>query len=203
MKRTVFVLGLILLAAPAAYACECEPPSQPKAFRRAAAVFVGRVIEVRDSNVPIVEGSDYSVAVKFRVSRYWKGSGRPELTIHTEQGALSCNQFKFQEGEEYSVYARGEQLNVFAGCSRSAPLSNAEYIRGELKRLGPGKIPQDSGANGESEQHNNGMHPTRRLNCVPSSAECPHRYRSGKAAFLVVQLPPVALSVGRGSKCPA
>jgi hypothetical protein len=161
MKRTVFVLGLIILAAHAAYGCECEPPSQPKAYRRAAAVFVGKVIEVRDSNVPIVKGSDYSVAVKFRVSRYWKGSGEPELTVHTEQSVLSCNQFKFQVGEEYLVYARGKELIVFAGCSRSAPLSDANYIRDELKKLGPGKRPKDSGANGEPEQpHNNGMHPT-------------------------------------------
>jgi hypothetical protein len=178
MKRTIYVLGLILLAAPAAYACECEPPSQSKAFRRAAAVFAGKVIEVRDSNLPIVEGSDYSVAVKFRVSRYWKGSGKPELTVHTEQGVLSCNQFKFQESEEYLVYARGKQLIVFAGCSRSAPLSDADYIRDELKRLGPGKLPKDAGASGQSRQpHNNGMHPTANQNeyyrkLVRSRVEC-------------------------------
>jgi hypothetical protein len=161
MKRTLFVLGVIFLTAPAAYGCECEPPSQSKAYRRAAAVFIGKVIEVRDSNVPIVEGADYSVAVKFRVSRYWKGGGKPELTIHTEQGVLSCNEFKFEEGAEYLVYANGKQLIAFAGCSRSAPLSDADYIRDELKRLGPGKIPKGTGADSESRQpHNNGMHPT-------------------------------------------
>ena len=161
MRRSLFAFGLVLLATSISYACECEAPTQPKAFRRAAAVFVGRVIEVRDSNVPIVEGADYSVAVKFRVGRYWKGGGQPELTIHTEQGVLSCNQFKFQEGEEYLVYARGKQLIVFAGCSRSAPLSDTDYIRDELKRLGPGKIPKGARASGGPRQpHNNGMHPT-------------------------------------------
>ena len=122
MIRTLFAFGLIILAASAAYSCECETPSQGKAFRKAAAVFVGRVIDVRDSNVPVVEGSDYSVAVKFKVSQYWKGSGSSEITVHTEQGVLSCNPFKFQEGEEYLVYARGRQLIVWIGCSRSAPL---------------------------------------------------------------------------------
>src|ERR1044072_987329 len=161
MSRWLLTFGLIILAASATYACECEAPSQPKAFGSAAAVFVGKVIEVRDSNVPIVEGADFSVAVKFRVSRYWKGSGKSELTIHTEQGVLSCNQFEFRAGEEYLVYARAKQLIVFAGCSRSAPLSSADYIRDELKRLGPGKIPKGAGAGGESRQlHNNGMHPT-------------------------------------------
>jgi hypothetical protein len=141
MRAILLAFGLLIIAAPVASACECMPPSHSKAFRKAAAVFVGEVVDISDSDVPIVEGANYSVAVKFKVIEYWKGRVGTEITVHTEQGVMSCNEYKFQKGEKYLVYARGKNLTVFTGCSRSAPLSSAAYVNEELKRLGKSKKP--------------------------------------------------------------
>jgi hypothetical protein len=143
-KARIVYVGLFFFLAPSVYCCECETPSQSKAFRKASAVFVGKVIDIRDSNVSIVEGSNYSVAVTFEVSQYWKGTRNLQLTIHTEQGALSCNPFKFELGKEYLVYAREKQFIVWIGCSRSLPLSATPDATQELNALGKWKKPKST-----------------------------------------------------------
>ena len=141
MLRISFLLSLLFFVAPAVYSCECETPSQAKAFKSASAVFVGKVVDIRDSDVSIVEGSSYSVAVTFEVSQYWKGARTVRVTVHTDQGALSCNPFKFEPGKEYLVYARQKQFIVWTGCSRSLPLTATPGITKELNALGKSKRP--------------------------------------------------------------
>lgn len=63
--------------------------------------------------------------------------------MHSEQGLLSCNLFRFQKGERYLVYASGKQSIVLTGSSRSAPLSWEGYVSNELRMLGRGKRPND------------------------------------------------------------
>ena len=133
-------LFLLLSAGRNVSACECVPLSQHKAFERAAAVFVGEVIEIKDSDVSLGRGlGNYSVAVRFKARQYWKGARAAEITIHTEQGALSCRTLKFEVGKTYLVYADGKYLVTFAGCSRSQPYGPEVE---DLKQLGAGKAPK-------------------------------------------------------------
>jgi hypothetical protein len=141
MKLVITAFVLLILAAPLAYSCECSSPGHRKAFKNAAAVFIGEVVDINDSNVPVMEGTHYSYAVKFKIIEYWKGDANPTVIVHTEQGAFSCDLYKFRKGEKYLVYASGKNLIAFTGCSRSAPLSDAVYISEELKRLGKSKKP--------------------------------------------------------------
>lgn len=142
MKRMLFAFGILILTVSVAYACKPETPSQSQAFKKAAATFIGEVVDISDSDVQPIKGEEYFVKVKFKVIQYWKGRGNPEIIVHSEQGVLSCNLFQFRKGEKYLVYAYGKHLVVFTGSSRSAPLSWDGYINDELKMLGKGKKPK-------------------------------------------------------------
>jgi len=141
MKKMLLAFGLLILAASDSYACKPELPSQRQAFKKAASVFIGEVVDIADSDFQPIKGKRYFVIVKFKVIQYWKGRGGLEVKVHSEQGALSCNLFQFKKGEKFLVYAYGKYLMVFTGSSRSAPLSWDGYVNDELKMLGKGKKP--------------------------------------------------------------
>lgn len=141
MEKTLFAFGVLILAVSASYACKPEVPSQPQAFKKAASVFIGEVVDVTDSYFQPIKGKRYFVNVRFKVIQYWKGRGGLEVEVLSEQGVLSCNLFQFQKGEKYLVYAYGKHLVVFTGSSRSAPLSWDGYVNDELRMLGKGRKP--------------------------------------------------------------
>jgi hypothetical protein len=77
----------------------------------AKAVFVGEVLEVRESK-QTDEVTPY--AVRFRVERYWKGVETNEITVHTDLHGCGPN---LEVGNEYLVYAMSKQLET--GCTRT------------------------------------------------------------------------------------
>ena len=149
MKSLFLLLGLLCgltSGSPTSFACSCEPPSQTKVFASSSAVFIGEVIEISDSSVPLF--ADYkpapksSYAVKFRVLEYWKGVKGSEITVHSDLGGFPCNQFAFSKGEKYLVYAEGKNLIAITGCTRSRMVNDSEYYRSELRGLGRSKKPR-------------------------------------------------------------
>jgi hypothetical protein len=141
MKRMFLAYLVLILAVPSSFACKPEVPGQRQAFKRAVSVFIGEVVNVAESDLQPVKGKRYFVSVTFKVLQYWKGRGAPEITVRSEQGALSCNLFRFERGEKYLVYAYGKHLTVFTGSSRSAPLSWSSYVNDELRMLGKSRKP--------------------------------------------------------------
>ena len=141
-----FLIVLIISAAPTLFACSCDPPSQNKVFAFSAAVFLGEVLEISDSAVPLFKGykeaPKSSYAVRFRVIQYWKGPKGSEIVVHSDLGGLPCNQFAFKKGEKYLVYAEGKNLIAITGCTRSRIVEDSEYYRSELRGLGRSKKPQ-------------------------------------------------------------
>jgi hypothetical protein len=142
MEKTLLAFVVLILAVSPGYACKPELPSQRQAFKKATSVFVGEVVDITDSNFQPIKGKRYFVKVRFKVIQYWKGRGGLEVEVHSEQGVLSCNLFRFQKGDKYLVYAYGKHLVVFTGSSRSAPLSWDGYVNDELRILGKGKQPK-------------------------------------------------------------
>ena len=143
---TAFLLGALLLCASNVSACECDPPSQRSTFNHSSAVFIGEVIEIADSDVPLFKdlkpAPKSSFAVTFKVIEYWKGVRGSQVVVHSDLGGMPCHQFAFRKGEKYLVYAEGKTLIAITGCTRSRIVENTEYYRSELRGLGRSKKPR-------------------------------------------------------------
>jgi hypothetical protein len=142
IARVLSLPLLLMIGSISAYACSCDPPAPQKLFREAHAVFVGEVIDISESSVPLGKGfPGVSYSVTFKISKYWKGVKGSEITVHSDLGSLECHQFAFRKGEKYLVYAFGKDLISITGCTRSGQV-DAEYVIEQLKLFGKGKVPR-------------------------------------------------------------
>jgi len=98
-----------------AYSNECAKIPYRKLFRDAETVFIGQVIDIRDSG-----DHDYQMAVKFKTDQFFKGPKQPEITVLADLGIVIG--FIFHPGEKYLVYAYSKRLLVPTNCSASGPL---------------------------------------------------------------------------------
>ena len=132
----VLLLAFIFTAGHVtAVACSCAPPESPSAERkRAAAVFSGRVIEVRGR-----KGAGRTpgrVEAVFEVGRAWKGVAGKQVSVYTPSDSAACG-YGFEAGRSYLVYAYGEEGGLTTGlCSRTKRLEEAGA---DLDELGPGR----------------------------------------------------------------
>jgi hypothetical protein len=147
-KRLILVTAVIFSALASAFpsgfesraerfvsfsaAGKCAIPTRPEAYRQAAAVFVGQVLEE--------EKKGDVRSFKFSVERYWKGPGRNQMKIDVYENTRY--QARFRTGEKYLIYAEAggkkDSLNVVR-CSRSREVGGAAD---DLKQLGKGKRPR-------------------------------------------------------------
>jgi hypothetical protein len=115
----------LLAAAPAAHACTCAPPSDPRTeLEHADAVFSGRVVEVEPGEQ---EHGFRRLAVRFALDAVWKGlPAGEEATVRTAEHSAACG-YSFEPGETYLVYAYDDDAGELTTglCTRNAPLSRA------------------------------------------------------------------------------
>jgi hypothetical protein len=117
--------------------CTCAPTYQNIAaqaeFKLADVVFVGKVIEIKNSPPDKATGS-YIEVVKFEVTRAWKQDLENLLTITNKvQGCING----FDENEDWLVYAYRHQdgtLGTHCCCSRTQLLSRAAKDLNEFKK---------------------------------------------------------------------
>jgi hypothetical protein len=139
---TVCIFVVLVLSASRVSACSCDPPKPRKLFREARAVFVGEVVDIRESTVPLGKGfPSSSYAVTFKISKYWKGVKGANITVYSDLGGLECHQFAYRKGETYFVYAFGKDLISITGCTRSGQI-DAEHVIEQLKLFGKGRVPR-------------------------------------------------------------
>ncbi|CAN5518628.1 hypothetical protein BH18ACI3_BH18ACI3_03310 [soil metagenome] len=122
IRKIAFVFLLFVAFSQAVYSCTCEAPSQRKAFRKAKAIFVGQVLEIKESKNQKVAYSLGLIKVydiKFKVEKSWKGVKNSEITVVSDNGVLVCGGFPFRVGEKYLVYAKGNNLIVISDCERT------------------------------------------------------------------------------------
>lgn len=124
-----FVVGLLVASSQAVYPCTCIAAGQRRSFRQAEAVFVGRVIEVRDFNgeQPSKVGWPAALEVKLKVEKSWKRAKQPEITLLSQNYTGWCGGFNFVVGEQYLLYSysEGNWLMADSICTRSVPLAHA------------------------------------------------------------------------------
>ena len=129
-SRTLLLACALLCGAQAAHACTCLRQSAGEKLKDSAAVFVGEVLAVSK------DAAKQTMAINFKVERYWKGVTYPEvLVVSSLPGPGSCGLWA-EVGDKYLVYAsRKKQLHTSA-CT-SLRLKDAAD---DLKMLGKGKV---------------------------------------------------------------
>ncbi|MCC2671936.1 MAG: hypothetical protein K0Q72_4407 [Armatimonadetes bacterium] len=117
-----------------ALACSCLPPPPPKeALQKAAAVFVGKVVEIE------TDEKARTRKVTLAVSRRWKGKPEKRATVRTAMDSATCG-YGFQQDKEYLVYTYSQEqkpeqwTNI---CTRTKPLSAAKEDLNELGAPAP------------------------------------------------------------------
>ena len=76
-------------------------------FKKATAVFSGKVIEIKKAKLNIGNGMFLQKRVKFDVAKSWKGVEKKTVLLFTGRGGGDCG-YGFEKGESYLVYAFGK-----------------------------------------------------------------------------------------------
>jgi hypothetical protein len=117
-----------------AAACDCAPLTPSAAYRRADAVFEGRVRGLEPS-----AQAGAPQRVRFEVVRAWKGVGHEQLELTTAANA-GCGA-ELALDHSYFVYAVEQEGHLMLGpCSRTRPMADADE---DLQALGMGVTPVD------------------------------------------------------------
>ena len=171
MRPVLVFFGIaivFLLAGRNAMACSCASPGTPcESYGAAAAVFVGTVTGVRDSQPRKQEdvgkrrkqeGSGeidgIPMAFKFVVEQAYLGVAGSEIEIYTGRGGGDCG-VTFQMGQRYLVYAyRYKDKLSTSICTRTKPFNKATEditFLGTLSSAAPGvtiygKVNRDPGS---------------------------------------------------------
>lgn len=123
MRRVVIVGGIILLFSVKGLACDCATPSAEESFRRADAVFIGEMIDSKQSENTAGSFSPTLTTYNFRVSKALKGKDAEEVTI-TSWGT-DCDA-SFGLGSVYLVYAKSSDGKLISSvCSGNMALGLA------------------------------------------------------------------------------
>ncbi len=131
MKTLVLIIAALcfMLTPSPALACSCGPGDPPAEFNRAAAVFIGRVLEGTQQVKVTFEHDEPGVVeagnVRFLVETSFKGELGPEVTLVVDSNeGTSCGPYGLSRGERYVVYAyasRDEPAVLYTGvCTRTA-----------------------------------------------------------------------------------
>ena len=132
---TFLLLGFAARATP----CICAATSLREELKKADAVFVGEAVSFRSSGSgdPML-----SSVARIQVSRYWKGTERPEQIDILTDGSNGSDCGPVLAKGTYLVYAykKGQWLATWA-CTRTRRIEEAAE---DLKMLGPGHPPTKS-----------------------------------------------------------
>ncbi|MEP7212691.1 MAG: hypothetical protein ABI791_06430 [Acidobacteriota bacterium] len=98
--KAILLLCLTIFGGVSAFACSPVFQSHTKYFRRAKAVFVGKVIDVSQNDIsPDSEDRKYyRDKIKFQVEKSWKGN-ESEIMVISDNGSRPRGEFAFQIGE--------------------------------------------------------------------------------------------------------
>jgi hypothetical protein len=112
MKQTIMIFLFVNLGFINTLACQPVPISHYKYFRKAKAVFIGKVLDIKPNDGPDAEARRYfPYKIKFSVEKSWKGKAT-EITVISDANTSMCTAGEFKQGEKYLVYAFGKNLEV-------------------------------------------------------------------------------------------
>ena len=131
----VSAFGMLEMNTNIVFACSCVPLPPPiEHFKKATAVFSGKVIEIKKAKLNIGNGMFLQKRVKFDVAKSWKGVEKKTVLLFTGRGGGDCG-YGFEKGESYLVYAFGKDSLSTSICTRTRTLANAQEDLKALERL--------------------------------------------------------------------
>jgi len=111
----------LLCGAENVFGCSCMLDDKPlgvqvkRAFKNSTAIFSAEVISVTDD-----PADEYSLIVKMKVGKYWKGKIGKEVVVKTARQSAMCGYY-FEVDHNYVVYAFGEKTEMKTdNCSRTS-----------------------------------------------------------------------------------
>lgn len=135
LYRIVLLVCLSAFFSTEAFTCTCEFMETKKRLRNARAVFIGEVVEISHND----KNRWATVAVRFKVDRYWKGVKEPYITVVTAPSICCTCGLKVQVGTEYLIFAFANETDqIETNYCASAPLDSKRSAE-ELKVIGEGK----------------------------------------------------------------
>lgn len=132
--RTILLLIFVGLSASAVYPCVCEIMKPEKKLRKAKAVFIGEVVEIGSNDKP----EWATVAVKFKIERYWKGVKEELITVVGAPTTAGACGLPVKMGEKYLIYAFKMDEDQFQ--SDFCASRRLELAADDLAFLGKGKV---------------------------------------------------------------
>ena len=133
MQRVFIFLVLILFSVMVAEACSCPSSSPEKAYRKAKAVFIGRLVEIGTEEIKRTGYSSLRI-LKFKVEKKWKGISGDEVTIYEMSTPGPCKLFDYQAGESYLLYMNKDSTVSSSFCGWSIEL-NSDPAKQRIKNL--------------------------------------------------------------------
>jgi hypothetical protein len=131
---TAIATLLLLLFPVGAFGCVCIIKSPSEALKEAKAVFSGKIIDVRETDVIV------------QVEKVWKGELPEKFKLYTGSRSDTCN-FRFESGEKYLIYAveytYRENDGPILKASKCLGTKNLKYAEKDLKELDKSITPKE------------------------------------------------------------
>lgn len=133
MKKIIFFtlmsLMFLFVSANDLFACSCvASPNSVKqqvkdSYKNSAAIFSGEIVSITPKD-------EWTVNIKIKVTKFWKGSALSnEIIITTSKESAMCG-YNFEVGKKYLVYATGTKENLSTtNCSRTAIFGDKQEIK--------------------------------------------------------------------------
>ena len=113
-----------------AFSCTCIVSPLSKRFKKAEAVFIGKIAKDIPQNKAEIQNAKDGLPV-LEVVKVWKGIKKEFVAIEFADFPKSSGTcpilYRFEEDKEYLVFAYGKGLKVEVECSDTRPLK-AEYL---------------------------------------------------------------------------
>lgn len=165
MKRlvgsaAVMTTVLLVLAPRVAHACSCMAQTAEEAFQGHAAVFEGRIVEVRT-------GSDGARVAVVDVVQHWKGIEAERVEVSTPASSAACG-VEFEPETSWLIYAQAAGDAWTTGlCDRTQRMSDSAE---DLAFLGAGVVPVEVTEEDEVEPAEQDDEPPARGGCGSCAA---------------------------------
>ena len=132
MKKVIFItlisLMFLFVSANDLFACSCVASPDPvkqqvkDSYKNSAAIFSGEIISITPKD-------EWTVSVKIKAEKSWKGKFSKEIIISTSKDSAMCG-YNFEVGKKYLVYASGKMDSLSTtNCSRTAIFGDKQEIK--------------------------------------------------------------------------
>ena len=121
------------------FSCTCVNSPLAKRFKKAEAVFIGKIADVKNEDPANIQNYREGLPV-LSVAKSWKGVKKENVAVDFADFPKSTGTcpilYSFEKDKEYLVFAYGKDLKVEVECSDTRALeAKYDYTTKEISRL--------------------------------------------------------------------